>query len=52
MVPFPGKNCISQYHKPIMCQEWKKFQDQLIEFAKEFFDGEWIVYKQFNFSIK
>lgn len=52
MVPFPGRNCISQYHKPIMLQEWKKFQDQLIELAKEFFDGEWIIYKQFNFSIK
>lgn len=50
----PGKipYCIGQYARSKMIFEWKPFTDELIKLAKEFFDPNWEVYKEYNFSIK
>lgn len=52
MIPVPGIQCILQYNKILMVEEWKPYTDELVVLAKEFFDENWRVYKDFNFIIK
>ena len=50
----PGKIplCVGQYEKREMIADWKPYTDALVSLAKEFFDPNWKVYKEYNFSIK
>ena len=50
----PGKIpfCVGQYEKREMIADWKPYTDALVSLAKEFFDPNWEVYKDYNFSIK
>ena len=52
LVPFWENNCISQYDKFDLIKEWKPFTEFLIELAKEYFDKDWVMYREFNFSIR
>ncbi len=52
LVPFLGNNCIAQYDKIQLIADWRPFTGFLIELAKEYFDENWVIYREFNFSIK
>ncbi len=50
-VPTLDLKCPSSYTRDVLVEEWRPFKEQLFNFAKEFFNPNWRVYKKFRFIL-